>query len=69
MKSFVLSISCLCSEYTSSGNMMLQTANAGTTGVSGYLVISTGQTTNGISGSAYMGTGSSSGGNRCALNL
>ena len=46
----------------SSGTIIIRTLNAGTTGVSGELMFSTGTTSSGASGSISIGTGTTSGG-------
>ena len=55
----IVSITTGFSTYLSSGPMWLQTANAGTGGVSGLLVLNTGTASIGTSGALYVGTGTS----------
>ena len=53
---------------TSSGNILIQTANSGKAGISGYLVLSSGTASIGNSGEIYIGSGSAlsgSGGSIC----
>ena len=57
------------STYLSSGPMLLQTANAGTGGVSGLLVLSTGTASIGTSGGLYVGTGTSNSGASGQLSI
>ena len=47
----------------------MQTANAGTAGVSGLLIFSTGTASSGVSGEVYLGTGSSQVGNSGAISI
>ena len=57
------------STFLSSGAMFLQTANAGTGGVSGQLVLSTGTASIGTSGSVYLGSGTSNSGASGLLSI
>ena len=76
-----MSVSSGYSSVSTSGNLLLQTANAGAAGRSGYVVLSTGTASNGNSGSIRIGSGAAlngrggsvnvvvGSGNRCVTNL
>ena len=54
---------------TSSGDVFLRTANAGTSGVSGMLVFSSGTSSGGASGDVLIGSGAATGGTGGAVSV